>query len=264
MKRRYGIILFVSLALGAGLLWLLIGKNVYRIAVMDGDCDGQFGSVVSLPVINLWRLPQSDAFAIDYDRDGKFRRSDYIRSEIMPLGRMIRLHGKYFAVRISTDGGKLELEQVEPEQGRLAIDPPGARGELRLWSDAADQYRAFTADGLDLPAGKYQALHAVLRLQDSDRADWTFSTTGNLGELGFFEIRSGKTTHVRLGPPFVVTSQIKQSSSRIIYVSPAIRGSAGEEYRLDFRRNNRRPPDRTFRIVSEDGIVLVQDKFKYG
>ena len=258
----------------AGTLWLYpthtrygklrLGKQVYKVALMDGDYDGQFGSVVSLPVDNRWRMPYCDAFAIDYNRDGKFMRSDYGRSEVAPLSRMIAVHGTYYSVHIEPDGSKLNLQPIEPERGQLTFKPSDAKVDLRLWSDAADQYVSFASSGLDLPTGKYQALQTVLRMPDGDGHEWTLAASPNVGRMSLFEIRAGQTTHVKLGPPFVVTSRIEQRSPDLVHITPVLRGCAGEEYRLDFRRNNRRPPDRAFKIVTEDGTVLDKGRFKYG
>ncbi len=257
----------------AGLAWLYpthlrqgklrIGKQILKVAVADGNYDGQFNSIVSLPVHGLIDLPYSDVLAIDYNGNGQFERNDYGHSEVMPLGRMIYLWHKYYAVNITPDGSKLELKPIEPEMGKLAIDIPDVRGELRLWSDAADQYTPFTSGEKDLPAGKYQTLQVVLRMNDKNNHEWTFAANNKLGDLNFFEIRPGETTHLKPGPPFIVTASIEQRNN-IVYITPAIRGRAGEAYRLDFRRNGRRPPKRAFRIVTEDGIVLVDDTFEYG
>lgn len=242
---------------------LRIGKSVYKVAMMNGDFDARFGSVVSLPVYGLGRWPHCDVIAIDFNRDGKFQRSDYGRSEVMPLGRLIRLDRQYYTVDITEDGSRLELTATDPEQGALALDLPETKIDLRLWSDAADQYISFATSGTNLPAGRYQALRAVLRMRDANNHEWTFGTNGNVGDLDLFEIRAGQTTPLKLGPPFVVTAKIEQRNG-LHLISPVLRGRAGEEYQLDFKRNGRRPPKRAFKIVAEDGTVLANSTFEYG
>ena len=88
---------------------LRLDGQVYQVAVVDGDYDGRFGSVVSLPVDSTWRWPRSDVFAIDGNRDGKFEVSLYAhRSEVMPLSRMVLLGSRYYAVDVAPDGSQLE------------------------------------------------------------------------------------------------------------------------------------------------------------
>lgn len=243
---------------------LRVGGRAYRIAIVDGDYDGRFGSVVSLPVTSKYRFVGSDLFAIDRNGDGRFEISLYMQSEVGPLGEMVLIEDKYYAVDIAEDGSTLALRPVRPPRGQLAMAPANARLQLRLWSDAADQYLAPAGSDWDLPVGDYQTIFAVLRLQDSSGYEWTFSTLDHLGELGAFEIRSGETTRFQVGPPFLVTADVRKAGTDRVSISPVVRGRAGEEYQAGFRRNNRRPPERTFRIVDEAGNVLVSDKFKYG
>lgn len=239
---------------------LRLDGRIYKVAVVDGDYDGQFRSIVSVPVDRGRRVPGCDVFAIDRNRDGKFECSLDTQSEVAPLSRLLLLNDRYYAVNITADGGKLELIPAEPEQGQLVVDAPDAKLQLRLWSDAADQYLSPAGTRWDLPAGKYQTLAAVLRLRDAAGNEWAFTT----GELATFEIRPEQTTRLRAGPPFVVTSRVKQVNPEWVSINLAVVGCAGEEYQASFQRNGRRPPEPTFQIIDEKGAVLVADKFQYG
>ena len=112
--------------------------------------------------------------------------------------------------------------------------------------------------------GTYQTLYAVLNLPDAKGDNWTFSTLREVGDLASFQIQSGETTRLRIGPPFVVKTQVQRAGGKIISISPVLVGCAGEQYQADFRRNSRRAPERTFKIVDEKGNVLVADKFQFG
>jgi hypothetical protein len=244
---------------------LRIDGRVHGVAVVDGDHDGQFGSIVSPPTDPRWRWPCSDLFAIDRNGDGKFETSLYAHSsEVMPLSRMVLLDGSYYAIDVSPDGSRLGLAKTEPTLGHLAINPANAKLQLRLWSDAADQFLSPVAGSWDLPVGTYQTLYAVLNLPDSNGDNWTFSTLRDVGGLTSFKIQAGETTRLRVGPPFVVKAQVQRVGGGIISISPVVVGCAGEEYQADFRCNSRRAPERTFKIVDEKGTVLVADRFQYG
>ena len=240
-----------------------LGGCIYKVAVVDGDYDGQFGSVVSVPVQGIWHLPRCDVFAIDRNRDGKFEISLGAQSEVAPLSRLLLLDGRYYAVNVAGDGSSLALTLAEPVQGQLAVEPRDAKLQLRLWSDAADQYLSPGDTRWNLPVGRYQTLSGVLSLQDSAGNEWTF-TTATFGELAAFEIRPDETTRVRVGPPFLVAARVKQVDREWVPINLSIVGCAGEEYQASVQCNGRRPPEPAFQIVDEKGTVLVTDKFQYG
>ncbi len=242
---------------------LRLGGRVYQVAVVDGDYDGRFGSVVSALVQGSWQLPQCDVFAIDRDGDGKFEVSRDTQSEVAPLSRLLLLNGKYYAVKVAPDGSSLALVPAEPAQGQLALDVPAAKLQVRLWSDAADQYLSPGATRWNLPVGKYQTLSSVLSLQDPARNEWTF-TNATFGELAAFEIRADQTTPVRVGPPFLVGARVKQANREWVAINLSLVGCGGEEYQASVQCNGKRPPEPVFKIVDEKGTVLVADKFQYG
>jgi len=61
---------------------VLLGQNIYDVAVLDGDFDGKYDKILSPPVETIWR-PGCDSFAIDLNRDGKLDFDYYLQSEIM-------------------------------------------------------------------------------------------------------------------------------------------------------------------------------------
>ncbi len=243
---------------------LRIDGRIHKVVVVDSDYDGRFDSRISLPASVQRRLPQSDVFAIDINRDGKFEASLYKScNEVMPLSKMVRLGESYYEVNVVPDGSRLTLTKTEPVLGRLAIDPPEATTYFRLWSDAADQFLSVSAGAWDLPVGTYQAINPVLYLPDPNRGKWAFRAI-DAGKLSLFVIRPNETMRFRIGPPFTVTADVRRSGDGTLSISPVIIGCAGERYQADFERNGRRAPERTFKIVDEKGTVLIADKFQYG
>jgi hypothetical protein len=246
---------------------LRLGGRTYRVAVVDGDCDGRFRSILSLPLAQARRLPGSDVFAIDLNRNGKFEISLYARSEVMPLGQLVQVGDDYYAIDITSDGTSLALSKTEPRCGTLILEPNDTTVEVRLWSDAADQHLP-RGRQWQLPAGKYMGIYAAFEKKDASGDVWSFSSGlssafSRLGPLDFFVVRPGETTRLRVGPPFVVTAEVRQVGGTVS-ISPVILGCGGERYQADFRRNWRRAPERLFKIVDEKGTVLVADKFQYG
>ncbi|HSW02134.1 MAG TPA: hypothetical protein VLI39_18365 [Sedimentisphaerales bacterium] len=247
---------------------LRLAGQTYRVAVVDGDYDGSYHSVLSLPVDRPWRQPGSDVFAIDLNRNGKFEISMALRSEVVPLGRLVQVDDAYYAIDIAPDGTSLTLSRTEPQFGTLVVEPNDADVRLRLWSDAADQHLP-SGRQWQLPAGRYKAIDAFIKKTDASGDVWTFSSDSSsgsthLGPLDFFEIKPGETTSVRIGLPFVVKADVQRAGSGIVSIRPVLVGCADEEYQANFRRNYRRPPERTFKIVDEKGTVLETGKFEYG
>jgi hypothetical protein len=243
---------------------LRLDEKVYAIAIVDGDYDGRFGSMVSPPVENIWRWAQADIFAIDYNRNGQFDLAPPgSPPEIMPLGKLMRLGDTYYAIDVARDGSHLALDAVTPPMGSLVFDPPNATMDVKLWSDTCCQsFRG--VNNLDLPAGSYQAAdEAVLNIQDAEGNDWRYlMAPGQFGTLKFFEIHPNKTTRIKIGPPFLVTADIICSQNRTVSIYPIVRGVAGEEYYKIWR--NYRPSQPTLRIIAENGTILVDDGFEYG
>ena len=73
-----------------------------------------------------------------------------------------------------------------------------------------------------------------------------------------------ETTSIKLGPPFLIKTDIQKASSGTIYITPVILGCAGEEYALGRHHTINRTPQPTFKIIDEAGTVLVDDSFEYG
>ncbi len=247
---------------------LRLAGRTYRVAVVDGDCDGRFRSILSLPLNRQWRVPSCDIFAIDLNGNGTFEISEHKRSEVMPLSRLVRIEDTYYALDIAPDGRDLALSPTEPALGTLMVEPNDIDMELRLWSDAADQHLLFKREQR-LPAGKYKAIYAVMRKADASGDVWVFSSGldsafTRLGPLEFFTIQQGETTSIKIGPPFVVKADVQTSGSGRVSISPAVIGCAGEAYSAAFRQNQGRPSPIPFKIVDEKGTVLVADKFQYG
>lgn len=247
---------------------LRLNGRTYRVALVDGDRDGLYNSTLSLPLERPWRFPSSDVFAIDLNRNGKFEISLYERSEVVPLGKLVKVANEYYAIKIAPDGRNLELSSIEPQFGTLTIDSNDADLELKLWSDAADQHFSQGCQW-QLPAGEYKAIHVILTKADESVGLYMLSSNTSsaftrLGPLEHFEIKPGETTSIKIGSPFIVKADIQQTEAGIVSISPVLVGCSGEEYLPGLNKSRKRPSPPTFKIVDEKGTVLISDKFQYG
>jgi len=239
---------------------VLLGQNIYDVAVVDGDFDGKYDKILSPPIKNTFR-PGCDSFAIDLNRDGKLDFDYYLQSEIMPLGKMVRVGNSYYSINIDENGKSLELNKIQPDFGTLDLGNENLK--LKLWSDTAQQFIHNLKSNGPVPAGRYQALFLEWSQIDSEKKEWTFTCYGDTGALGDFEITKNKTTSYKIGPPFQIITRAHKIRETI-NIDFKLVGQTGEQYRSDFKRNGIRVSPPVFRIIDEAGNVVDSGRFKYG
>jgi hypothetical protein len=246
---------------------LRLDGRTYRVAVVDGDCDSRFRSILSLPLDHSWRLPESDVLAIDLDGNGEFEISSQRQSEVMPMGRLTRVGDAYYTIEIAPDGMSLSLSKAQPQFGTLVMEPNDTTATLNLWSDTAGQYLP-SGRQWKLPAGKYSAESAGIEKEDGTGSTWLFSCATNtairqLGPLDFFVIEPGQTTRVQLGPPFQIKVSVGKSG-QAFSIGAELQGRSGELYSLAALKDGRRPAKASLQIVDEAGRIMESGKFEYG
>lgn len=238
-----------------------LGKDAYKMAVMDGNFDGRYDKMFSLPVEKTYRLG-CDIFAIDLSNgDKQWHLSLINRSEIMLLGRMVKVQDAYYGIHVAPDGTALELKKVEPEFGTL--DFGGANVKMKLWSDTGDHYLFGSEGQWPLPAGRYMALRIELNEIDSERNVWTFSGRPKAGPLHDFEIRPGQTTPFKVGPPFSIKTDVRPFADKVS-IGLSLEGCTGAQYRFPILKGGKRQPVPAFKIVDEFGKELFSGAFEYG
>jgi len=236
-----------------------LGEYIYSVAVVDGNFDGKYGKIFSPPIKNIFR-PGCDSFAIDLNRDGRLDWALYERSELTPLSRMIKIEDTYYSIDVATNGTALELKKVEPEFGIL--DLGGADVKMKLWSDAAEQNIIGSEENRRFPAGKYKTIFLELNQKDSSGNRWTL-TSSRAGKLEDFEIRPGRKSSFKIGPPFQIKTTARRTSNDIL-IGLNLEGQAGEQYGADVGRNGIRVSPPVFKIIDESGNVVDTGRFKYG
>ena len=92
----------------------------------------------------------------------------------MPLGRLIKINGKYYSMDVAVDGGTIEFRQAKPQFGTLSLE--GKQAKLALFSDAGHQCVSGSNGKWLLPAGRYSMVELELTEPDSEGNRWTFDT----------------------------------------------------------------------------------------
>jgi len=239
-----------------------LGKKTYKVAVIDGNFDGQYDTIFSPPVEDFYR-PGCDLFAIDRNGDG---RLTWEYSEVMPLSTMVRIpdysRDAYYNIEVATDGNCLELKKTEPQFGTL--DLGGARVQCRLWSDASEQVLSGPGkEGWLLPAGRYTASPIEVTQVDASASRWIFRSSPETGKLKDFEIRPGEKTSFQLGAPFLIKTSAERRGD-VVLIGFYLQGRAGELYSPGATKDRTTIPAPKFKIIDEVGKVLSSGQFEYG
>jgi hypothetical protein len=240
---------------------VLEGKS-YQIALIDTDFNGRYNEYFAPPIAGS-RDPQCDVFAIDLDGNSKFNFDKPAVSEIMPLGRLIKIDGQYYSMDVAEDGSTIKFRKAKPQFGTLSLE--GKEAKLALWSDAVHQRVSGSNSRWLLPAGKYSVVQLELAEKDSEGNRWTFDTIKSrawAGELGDFEIRPGQTTSFRIGPPFQVKSFMKDTDRNAL-VGFHLEGQSGELYVPGAKKNGVEVPVPQFKIISFAGQTVHSGQFEF-
>ncbi len=239
----------------------LEGKS-YQIALIDTDFDGKYNEYFVPPIGNS-RDPRCDVLAIDLDGNSKLRFGEPGNSEIMPLGRLIKINEQYYSMDVAEDGSTIEFRKAKPQFGTLSLE--GKQAKLALWSDATHQCVSGSNGKWLLPTGKYSVVELELTEPDSEGNRWTFDTIKArawAGELGDFEIRPGETTSFQIGPPFQARTFMKDAGRNAL-VGFHLEGQAGELYVPGAKKNGVEVPVPQFKIISFAGQTVHSGQFEF-
>jgi hypothetical protein len=239
---------------------ILLGDAIYEVRVVDGNFDEKYGKIFSPPVERIWR-PECDSFAIDLNRNAKLDFNYYNQSELMPLGRMVKVGNSYYSINVAESGQSLELNKAQPDFGKL--DLGNEKVKLKLWSNAAQQYFSNINSSVKIPTGIYQAIFIELGQRDSKNNTWDFTCYRDTGALKNFEITKNKTTSIKIGPPFKIETTTRPIRDKV-NIDFKLIGQASEQYRPDFKRNGVRVSPPVVRIIDQQGGEVDSGRFKYG
>jgi len=245
-----------------------LGDDVYRIAAVDGDFDGQYKTLYEPSLSRSYH--QCDIFTVDRPRGFS---SSYDVTRLFPLGRYYRFNREragmiipsftntegYYSVDLSADGAQLKMQKVEPETGILKIGSE-ANLSVPLLSDAASQWIDFSNE-ISLPVGRYQ-VHAgwiaIGKIGEQHHMVANFTEDIRKGQ---FEIKPGETCTLNPGPPFTVRTDIRRNGRDTLSINAGLVGNEGETYGLRIVRDMPQP---TLRILDENDAELHTGTMEYG
>ncbi len=233
----------------------LDGKD-YLVAVSDGDMDGRFDGTFT-PAHLADR--NYDRIAVDLNGDGVFDGS-LESCEVQPLGKMIRIGGAWWSVKVAPDGSSIEMGRADPPMG--TIDAGTADAEIVLWSENGACCLAGAPGRWQIPAGRYAAVE--IRAVQSDRMGGVWRMAAHeTGAYSSFEVGASQTFSARVGPPFVAKANMFKTDAGQ-NVNFVVLGQAGEKYTANMTLNGRAQEPPQFRIASDSGRLLDSGRFALG
>lgn len=147
-------------------------------------------------------------------------------------------------------------------QGYIKIDAPGVEMKLR-----SGWFRSASVGSGEEPVAVRARTYRPERLSITGKQDgstWQISSYGPWGELANIKVTNDETTVLKLGPPFLLKTDVRQIRTRAVSIGLSLIGQAGEHYSSQITKNRRAVGVPTLQIVDESGKVLVAGKFEYG
>ncbi len=237
-----------------------IGGKLREVQVMDATLDGRYDDAFSPVGANNPSSMKWDALFVDADGDGRIMSASITAGEAMPLPQIVSIGGTWYGVKVASDGSSVTFTPADPPMGRLSVGSDQAA--LNMFSDSGFHHLSKSADGWQLPAGRYQTTD--LELVDSvNGTPWSMSASWPAGQLRSFSVTKDETTSIAVGPPLV--SDLSFSGSATMQsIGFELKGSGGETYSAGAERRGVMQPAPAFVILDEDGKRLASGSFEYG
>ena len=150
-------------------------------------------------------------------------------------------------------------------QGYIKIDTPGVELQLRSGWFASTTINSY-AQPVRVKARVYRPERAVITVEKKQEGKWwsLLCRNGPWGELARIKVARGKTTVLKLGPPFTVHTDVRRRG-RDVSLGLSLVGQAGARWIAQvLASDRRRAAEPTVQILDESGKVLASGKFEYG
>jgi len=159
----------------------------------------------------------------------------------------------------------LTIFYYSQQTGYIKIEAPGFETDLNLsgrWGSKAISVSG--SEPVAIHIGMYKPERIVVRLAKASDQWWSILCRREpWGNLATINVSKGNTTGLKLGPPFVIHTDI-QHGDRTVSVGLTLVGQAGEHYSPQVLTHTGPLPAPAISIVDESGQVLASGKFEYG
>ena len=244
-----------------------VGKKKHHLVLVDYNSNGRFddefkvndrgsGSMFPLPGDMLLVDPSPTA-TLDTDLTSGDNR--YLVSKLVNFG------GKFFELKVSPSGDKVELNPASVDIGYVNSQHPGFRAILH--SDQGFlKVGGERTKGIPLPVGEWRLLSYTVDFGGSPmkgRGGVTRVAARATSDCKSLEIVKEKTVDLPFGPPFRPQVRVTGRRGEDAQLGLSILG-AGGEICTNLVVNGNRPESPEFVITTPKGEVVERGKFKYG
>lgn len=233
-----------------------MGGRSYEVNIVDASFDGRYDTA-----LNVKDPFGADWIGVDLNRNGNMQLAMSGPSEVIPLPRMIQAGDAYYGLKVAPDGSSIDVAVVQPEFG--AIELQGKDLNVTFWADSGCHVLSSAPEPQRVPAGSYRTMGVLLKRKDDKGATWSCETGSALGRISELQVVAGETLTVAAGEPLLPVVSVTGGRG-VAYLGFSLVGQAGEEYAAGAERNGRMQNAPTFKVLAEDGKVLLSAAFEYG
>ncbi len=237
-----------------------IGGKTRIVQIMDANYNGRYDDAFSPVATNDREAYAWDALFVDANGDGRVMNVSLSGGEVMPLPQIVSIGGSWYGVKVAPDGSSMTLTPTQPPMGRLSVGSDQA--ELDMFSDSGFHHLTKSADGWQLPAGRYQATNLEL-VDNVNGTAWSMGASWPAGKLRSFTVKPDETADIPVGPPLISDLSFSGSST-MQSIGFELKGSGGESYSAGAERRGVMQPAPAFVILDETGKRLASGSFQYG
>jgi hypothetical protein len=239
------------------------GDKIYRVAVIDDNCNGLFNDVYTVPDSGSRQglvYGPCDTMVIDRDGDGALGKDWYDTMELYHVGKYVSFGTECYEMSIAPDGRTVTVKATEVPCGYVTTEHDSFWAEL-VGDDGA--VKLLDARAIKIPAGTYQFSWCNFERKDNSGVVWSIIGLGDWSHPAF-EVRAGQNEKLIFGPPLITEITANRSGNQFSFVL-LVKGQGGATFPVNaFQRGGARAPVPRFEVRDEKGKIIGGGSFEYG
>ena len=240
-----------------------INNNIHNIMLADLDFDGEYKTSFSPEyLINGTLLNESicDRLLFGHEGDDSFVNRYFIRMDIMPLPKLLKLSNQYYSFRVDNASKEIITKPTQPEFGTLKLNTE--KSSVELFSDT---YSCFINDAnlTTLPTGNYSVVCSQNNIKDLNGDIWTWRSARRSGPAADFEITANQQTTVSFPTSFSLKTIIEYKD-KTCQISIKLFSELNKEYIPLFEKNDEAVRKPILTIYDEQNALMYTGTMEYG
>lgn len=255
-----------------------VDGKTHKVVILDFNGNGRFDDENDINEDvrsnnNRLYFNHGDMLILDPDLTNKDFRGYAItdRPERNPVSKLLCIDGKFYNMRITPSGDKINITPSRFETG--FITNPNDKYEAMVYSDLGFvKIKGAKSEQVPLPEGDWKLLEYAIDATDANasrekgRQPYTFVTATATTDCKAITVKKGASVELPFGPPYapkVTANSMRSGSDKQLRLSMDLVGSAGESC-TNLMVNGNRPDEPRFAIATLGNEVVERGKFEYG